>query len=128
MAVGFAFPFSGQAITIDTQDEINRQMGAVGGTSGLGDPVDPRDIVASIIQVILGLIGMIFFGFTIYAGFLWMTAGGEEEKVTKAKSLLMQAVIGLAVILSAYAITLFAVKLATGSYDQYGYADYIPFW
>ncbi len=110
---------------LSAQEELDRQMGVAGEASGLGDPnnapLDPRAIAANIIQTVLGLIGTIFFGLTIYAGFLWMTAGGEDEKVTKAKALLMQAVIGLAVILSAYAITIFAVKLATGSYDQ-------PFW
>jgi len=59
----------------------------------------------------------------VYAGFLWMTAGGVEENVTKAKSLLMQAVIGLAIVLSAYSITIFATKLALGAYDRPYYED-----
>lgn len=118
MAVGLVAPLAVHAVDANTQAEIQRQMGAAGGTSGLGTPVDPRIIAANIIRVLLGLLGMIFFSLTIYAGFLWMTAGGEDEKVTKAKSLLSQAVIGLVIVLSAFSITLFATKLALGSYSQ----------
>ena len=114
-------PLTVQAVTKDTQAEIQRQMGAAGEKSGLGTPTDPRIIAANIIRTILGLLGIIFFALTVYAGYLWMTAGGEDEKVTKAKSLLMQAVIGLAIILSAYGITLFATRLAMGDYDK-------PYW
>lgn len=121
MLCGLAAPFTVNAVSADTQADIQSQLGAAGGTSGLGTPTDPRIIAANIIRTLLGLLGMIFFGFTVYAGYLWMTAGGEDEKVTKAKSLLMQAVIGLAIILSAYAITLFATKLALGDYDK-------PYW
>lgn len=118
MLLGLAVPLTTRAISLDTQAEIQRQMGAAGSTSGLGAPKDPRLIAADIIKTLLGLLGIIFFALTVYAGYLWMTAGGEDEKVTKAKTLLQQAIIGLAIILSAYAITLFAVKLALGNYDQ----------
>jgi len=110
-------PVDSFAITKKTSDEIERQLGAAGGESGLGTPIDPRLLAANIIRVMLGLLGMIFFCLNLYAGFLWMTAGGEDEKVTKAKTLLTQAVVGLAIILSAYAITTFAIKLALGAYD-----------
>ena len=114
-------PATTYAVSAGTQADIQNQLGAAGGNSGLGTPTDPRIIVANIIRTVLGLLGIIFFALTVYAGFLWMTAGGEDEKVNKAKSLLMQAVIGLAIILSAYAITLFATRLALGDYDK-------PYW
>jgi len=41
----------------------------------------------------------------IYGGFLWMTARGNEQQVTKAKDLIISAVIGLVIVLAAYAIT-----------------------
>ena len=45
----------------------------------------------------------------LYAGFLWMTSSGDETKVTKAKGLMVNAVIGLAIVLAAYAITYFVL-------------------
>jgi hypothetical protein len=77
-----------------------------GRSSGLGDG-DVRDTAASIINIGLTLLGTIALVLVIYAGFLWMTAGGNEDQVGKAKSILGAAVIGLVIILSAYSITKF---------------------
>jgi hypothetical protein len=63
--------------------------------------------MSTVITTALSLVGSIFLGLMIYAGILWMTAAGEEDKVTKAKNILKAAIIGLAVTMSAYAITAF---------------------
>ena len=68
---------------------------------------DPRAIIGRIIQVALSLLGVVTLGLIIYAGFLWMTSGGEEEKIRNAKNILKNAVIGLVIILSSWAITTF---------------------
>lgn len=70
---------------------------------------DVRTTVASIINVALGLLGMIAVVIFVYAGFLWMTAAGNDEQVTKAKTMMIQSVVGMAIILSAYAIVNFVV-------------------
>jgi len=67
------------------------------------------ETIASIINVAMGLLGMIVVLLILAGGFLWMTAGGDEAKVTKAKGLIFGGVIGLAIILSAYAIAQFVV-------------------
>jgi hypothetical protein len=106
--------------------EINRQLGAAAQSGNLGQPVDPRTTAANIIRIALSVIGTIFLALIVYAGFLWMTAGGSEEKVTTAKKLLFQAVIGLIIILSAYTITLFVFRTAVVSqYDQDQPGNYI---
>ncbi len=61
----------------------------------------------SIISLILSFIGIIFFALIIYAGLMWMLAQGNQQKVDKAKDLIINAVIGLIIIFSAYAITSF---------------------
>lgn len=63
--------------------------------------------VGTIIKTILSLVGTIFFALTIYAGILWMTAMGNGEQVERSRSIVTAAVIGLAITLSAYAITYF---------------------
>jgi len=60
-----------------------------------------------IISVVLSLVGVIFLILMIYAGILWMTASGNEQQISKAKGLLVNAIIGLIVVLSAYALTNF---------------------
>lgn len=71
---------------------------------------DPRVIIARIIQIALTFLGVIALVLVIYAGFLWMTSGGEEEKISRAKKILRDALIGLIIILSAWAITTFVLN------------------
>lgn len=81
-------------------------LGLVAGRAG----VENRDIstfVGEIINALLGLTGLIFFILMVYGGFLWMTARGEEDRTKKAKTLIISAVIGVIVIVAAYALTNF---------------------
>lgn len=66
-------------------------------------------IVGQVTQVFLALIGIILVVLIIYAGFLWMTSAGNEEKIGKAKKTIMSSVIGVFIVLSAYAITAFVI-------------------
>jgi hypothetical protein len=99
IALGFillpSFVFA-QSASLDT-------VGAASGLSNTPLPV----IIGNIINVFLGLLGVIFLVLVIYAGFTWMTAGGDETKVKRAKDTLIRAVVGLIITLSAYAITAF---------------------
>ncbi len=87
----------------------------------LGLPAtDIRLVIARIVRVALGLLGIIALILVLYGGFLWMTAGGNEEQIDTAKKFLINTAIGLAIILSAYAIVSFVIsKLvdATGNAD-----------
>jgi hypothetical protein len=74
---------------------------------------DVREIVASIINVSLGMLGTIALVVIIYAGFLWMTAGGESGKIDEAKNMMKAGVIGLAIILAAYSIATFVITQLT---------------
>lgn len=78
------------------------------GTLGLGT-ADLQDTVIAIIQWILGLLGLIAVIMILVGGFRWMTAGGNEEKVESAKKLLTAAIIGLVIVLLAWAIVIFAL-------------------
>jgi len=73
------------------------------------DERDPRGIAASVINVALGFLGIIAVGLILYAGFKWMTAGGSEDKITEARKLLVAGVIGLIIILAAFAIANFVL-------------------
>jgi hypothetical protein len=73
----------------------------------------PAGIIGQVIGAALSFIGILFFGLMIYGGFLWMTARGNEQKVEKAKELIIAAVIGLIIVMSAYAITAFVGEALT---------------
>lgn len=63
------------------------------------------EIIGNFIKTALALAGIFFVGLTIYAGYLWTTSGGNEDKVTKSKGLIYNAVIGLIIVLAAYSIS-----------------------
>ncbi len=86
----------------------------VGNTIGLGSE-DPRILAAKIIRVFIGFLGIIAVGLIMYAGFLWMTSGGEESRITKAKQVLRNAVIGLAIILLSFGIVTFILSKFLGA-------------
>ena len=64
-------------------------------------------IIGAGVGAALSLIGVIFLILMIYAGYNWMTARGEEEKVEKAKDTITRAIIGLIIVVGAYAIWAF---------------------
>ncbi len=69
-----------------------------------------QSLVGTVISTFLSILGVIFLVLTVYGGYLWMTAQGAEEEVTKAKKLITQAVIGLAIVMGAYAISYFVTS------------------
>ncbi len=71
---------------------------------------DPFAIIGRIINYALGLLGIVFFGMVLYAGWLWMTSGGESEKAKEAQKLIMNAIIGILIILSAAAVSNFVIS------------------
>jgi len=54
----------------------------------------------------------------IFSGFQWMTSGGNEEVITKAKKRIVSSVIGVSVILCAYIIANGIVMIFKDSIDQ----------
>lgn len=89
------------------------KQGTVGNILGLGSG-DPRIIIASIIRVLLGFLGIIAVGYIMYAGFLWMTSEGDEGKIEKAKDTLKNALIGLIIILASFGIASFIISRLYG--------------
>ncbi|MFA4833258.1 MAG: pilin [Patescibacteria group bacterium] len=85
-----------------------------GAQIGLSDQ-DPRITIAKVIQAALGFLGIIAVVLIMYAGWLWMTSEGNEEKIEKAKSILKNAVIGLVIILSSFAIASFILNKLMGA-------------
>lgn len=80
-------------------------------------------MIARIIRAFFGLLGIVAVGLIVWAGFVWMTAGGDEEKVNQAKTMIRNATIGLAVILLSFSIASFIVSSltkATGGDGNFG--------
>ena len=111
----------------DNLDSAAFNMGYNISLSGAQGISTPEGIIAMIIQTILSLVGVIFIILIIYGGFLWMTAGGNDQKIEKAKNILTRAIIGLAVVLLAYAISVFLVSFFVSPVSDLSSVDEGPY-
>lgn len=84
-----------------------------GRTAGLTTTASPGALVGNTINAILGVVGIVFVIVLIYAGILYLTAGGAEEKVAQAKRMISAALIGIVIIVAAYAISTFVIGQLT---------------
>jgi len=79
-----------------------------GTATGLGTR-DLKDTITAVLNVILGFLGIIAVIVILFGGFKWMTAMGNEEKVGESKKLIVAGIIGLVIILAAYAIAVYVI-------------------
>lgn len=79
------------------------------GEGGLRPERDIREILAYYLKIFLGFLGLIFVIIILSAGFKWMTAAGNKEKIEEAMSQLKAGAIGLGIILASYAIAKFVI-------------------
>lgn len=91
----------------------------LGAATGLGSG-DLRVTIARIIRVAFGLLGVVAVLLILYGGFLYMTAKGVPEQIDKAKKVIIQAAIGLVIILSAVGITTFIINVLLGQVPGLG--------
>jgi len=77
------------------------------GPSGAGynTAVTLPDVIATIIRMVLAVLGTIFIVLMFVAGNDWMQAAGNDEKVKKSKDTIVNLLIGLCIVLVAYALT-----------------------
>ncbi len=99
---------------VHAQTEAEVSVAQVGETANLGS-ADPRVIATRIINIFLGFLGIVLVCIVIYAGFRWLTAGGDAEKVEKAQKTLRNAIIGLIIIACSWGIVTFLLKKFMGA-------------
>jgi hypothetical protein len=104
----FAAPFTVHAQIQTAPLEQTANAAGVGGTSDL------VTIIGRLINIFLGTLGVIFLILMLYAGFIWMTSAGDPEKIKKATGYIRNAIIGLVIIASAWAITAFVLGFFAG--------------
>lgn len=68
---------------------------------------DLPEIIGRVIKNALVMLGTLFLGIIMVAGFTWMTAGGNPDRAKKAMTYIRNAVIGLLIIFLSYGITIF---------------------
>ncbi len=85
-------------------DQIQENSGVQTGTNDL------PEIVGNIINIVLSFLGILLLVYLVYAGFLYMTANGESKNIDKAQHMIRDAIIGLIIIVSSFAISNFVLS------------------
>lgn len=107
----FSFGFCVPVLqAVDLNQQVSSQLQAGAEKAGMGEARDPRQAVATLIQMFLGLMGAIFLVMIAIASFWYITARGQEQKIEKATSTIRGATIGLIIVIMAYSITYFVSK------------------
>ena len=99
--------FSAHALTAPLLNNLNN---ASIPAWGAGAQKSIGAIVGSVILTVLGLLGVIFVILLTYAGFLWLSAAGEEDKVKKAQGLIVNSIIGVLIVVASYTIAYFVLR------------------
>jgi len=71
--------------------------------------VNVLTIISKAISFLITILGVYFLVSLVRAGFMWMTAGGEVEDVTKAKKIIFSSAIGMIICIGAYSISSYVV-------------------
>ncbi|MEN9558258.1 MAG: Type secretion system pilin [Candidatus Parcubacteria bacterium] len=89
--------------------EAQRGVDQVGSSAGINSTTELPVLIGNIINIVLGFLGIVLLGLILYAGFLWMTARGNGEQVEKATGIIRDSIIGLIIIVAAFAISRFVL-------------------
>ena len=111
MLIAFlAVPFASSVIASEVSDYglDQAQDLTLGQTSA-------DEVVIQVINVALGLLGLIAVILILIGGFMWMTAGGNTDKVDKARKFIINGVVGLIIVLAAYGIASFVIDKIVGA-------------
>lgn len=94
----------------ETQATIDNQAIKAGEGGYEVSGSDIYGLIQIVINAFLAIIGVLLLIYMLYAGYNWMSAQGDEEKVTKAKDTIRRAIIGVIIIIAAYAISVFVMS------------------
>lgn len=98
-------PAAAMAQLSGSQSDLSEVQTAIGTDATNDLPT----LIGNGIAVLLSILGIIFVVLVVYAGFLYLTAAGDDSKVSKAKTLLAQSITGLIIIIASYAISAFVI-------------------
>ncbi len=114
------FSFQVQAQVVQTEGDglskgiFSTLKGAAGGAFETGEKSVAGDQLLSQIfvkwmNIAIGGLGLVAVILLVYAGYLWLTAGGETGPIQKAKTVIKRVIIGMVVVGMAYGIITFAL-------------------
>jgi hypothetical protein len=104
----YGYLASAQSYDFNKNSGLDNSATVAGFVTG-GEAATVDSITGLVISIVLGLVGVIFLGFIVYGGFVWMTADGNEEKIKAANKTIINSIFGIIITLAAYAISIFLI-------------------
>jgi hypothetical protein len=105
--------FPALVATVHAQTPADLGIGAANNIGLPNTANDPKDAAVTIVRYLMTFLGIIAVIVILWGGFQWLTAGGNEDKVAGAKKTLIAGIIGLIIIIAAFAIVQLIVSTAT---------------
>lgn len=99
----------------EVEQPLNRFLNIAKNSGYNTDAQNKTALIVNVISYVLGFVGLFFFIMILYSGFQWMSAGGNEDKVSEARKRMASSAIGLAIILTAYSLALLVNYLLNAS-------------
>jgi hypothetical protein len=109
--LGAFFSFVSVNAAETAQDKALKGLTKTGEQAGFETgTTDPSLVIGKAIKILLGVLGIVFLIITVYGGVTWMTAGGAPDDVKKARNMIIEGAIGLAICLASYSFAYYAVE------------------
>lgn len=107
------------AVPVEAKKTAGDALGQLSQTiepTGLDTNDNFSSTVGTFIQIALSVVGITFFGLMVYGGFRWLTSRGEDGDIETAKKTITASIIGICIIVAAFAITSFVTdRLISGA-------------
>lgn len=97
-----------------TVDELVPSIDIFTETGQLGD-ASLTDLVKTGLNIFFAILGVIAVVIILWAGFKWMTAQGEPDKIKDAKNMIYGGISGLVIVFLALAITNFVIDVLSSA-------------
>ncbi len=111
---------------MDSAIDVRSEYKSIANTNGFSVIDNLSHYISNIISLSLTVAGILFFGYLVIGGLQWLTAGSDTNKVEEAKKHLSNAVIGLAIVATSWAVFLIADKFFGLGLAQNGAATQHP--
>lgn len=96
--------FAADPLPIKDTGAMGRLQAVGTGAYAVANETTLSSILGRVVKTVLSMLGIVFVILIVRSGYQWMNAGGNEKEVDEAQARLRNAIIGLVITISAYAI------------------------
>ncbi len=117
MLIVFNFSLALEPVLADgATDKAQAGLKASADTAGFSTAkAEPAEVIGKALNILISVLGIIFVILVVYGGVTWMTATGNADQVKKARSMIIEGALGMAVTLASYSLASYVVEKASSA-------------